>query len=262
MSAAVPQLDEDEITSIVTKRLWSNDMVEIFEPLKKLAQLLANTDNNRVIAFRRGAVMASVQTMYRYEACAAIQCDELDALVGLSCCVITYFQWDIIQGRGIECCIWSMGKHKDQPTVQASGCLVIANLFLSPSLRKSIVDDEGLKLVVYAMGNNQDDATVQQNGCRAFANLLLIESSWAKAAADYGGIRRVMSAMNNHPFHAEIQKNGCYFLAHLSSAHQEYRSKVIEANGAASIAEALRIHIGNEQVMSAVRQALTAMTGA
>jgi hypothetical protein len=122
---------------------------------------------------------------------------------------------------------------------------------------------DGLKVVVYAMENHQDDATVQQNGCRAFANLLPIDSSWAKAAAaDYGGIRRVMSAMNNHPFHAEIQKNGCYFFARLSSAHQEYRNKVIEANVAASIAEALRIHIGNEQAMSAVRQALTAITGA
>jgi hypothetical protein len=40
MDAVMPQTDEDEITSIVTKRLWSNDIVEIFEHLENSSSSL------------------------------------------------------------------------------------------------------------------------------------------------------------------------------------------------------------------------------
>jgi hypothetical protein len=161
-----------------------------------------------VTAFQGGAVLAIVQTMYRYEACVVIQWRGIDSLAHLSCCNVAYFQWDIIKGRGIECCIWSMGKHKDLPMVLADGCLLIANLLSISFLRKSIVDEGGLKVVVNAMVNHQDEARVQEQGCRALSSY---ESSWAKAAADSGGTRLVISAMNKHLNHAEVQVNGATF---------------------------------------------------
>jgi hypothetical protein len=156
-------------------------------------------------------------------------------------------------------CLVHKKNTKKLAMVQQNGCLLIGNLLSIPSLRKSVVDQGGLKAVVYALEKYPQDAPLQLDGCGALDFLLSIEFSWVKAAADSGCIELVVSAMNKHPDDATIQINGCNFLASISSAHADCRNTVIQAKGVASVAEALRIHSGNEQVKIATRRALTAV---
>jgi hypothetical protein len=67
MAGSVTHPDKVEINSIVTKKLWSKNLADVFERVGRLHDLLdssnVNAENNRKIAFRPGAVMAIVQNM-------------------------------------------------------------------------------------------------------------------------------------------------------------------------------------------------------
>jgi hypothetical protein len=114
MAAAVTHPDKVEINLIVTKQLWSKNLADVFEPVGRLHDLLdssnVNAENNRKIAFRRRADMAIVQNMRRFKSSERLHCNCIGILINLGVCDCDHYLLGLVEGGGLECCVWSIKK--------------------------------------------------------------------------------------------------------------------------------------------------------
>jgi hypothetical protein len=151
--------------------------------------------------------------------------------------------------------------------VQASGCLLIGNLWQSFDNRKSIaVDQGGLAAVLNAMKNHPEDCDVQHFGCAALCGVILDDLededepiALAKAVVDNKGIETVIEAMSKHRHDSNIQVHGCEFVCVLAGYDDNYRKSIIRASGLVAIGEARRIHSYNVNVVREADKVLKAV---
>jgi hypothetical protein len=251
--------DDIEISSIVTKRLSSDNIEDVTEAMKYLSTLVFSAGNNnaaegnRKTAFRRGAPLAVVQAMRRCANSVQIQNMGIRVLSSISNFEQDNFGPDIIALGGLECCLAAMKLHNINTNVQANGCVLIGNLWRSGTMKVS--DEDGLKAVVKAMEQNKEMRMVQRSGCCALEAWLLAEE-WVKRAV-VGCIDRIIDAMNHHPDDSELQEYCCDYLTFVSKADQKYRGAILDAK--IPVGEALRIYKDNAQVRVAARKAYKAI---
>jgi hypothetical protein len=96
--------DDIEISSIVAKRLSSDNTEDVTEAMESLKTLVM-VEGNQKTAFRRGAPLAVVQAMRRYANSLQIQSLGLRVLSYIICFEHGNFGPDIIALGGLQCCI-------------------------------------------------------------------------------------------------------------------------------------------------------------
>lgn len=260
-----PRADNDELNSIVTHDLWSDECQDVamaMQSLRKLVDRCSNSinyDENRKMAFRRGGHLAIVQAMIRNSSTFEIQRDGCLVLMRISLCGLDNARRDIIEIGAIKCCRRAMEQFPEQSSVQTAGCKLIRNLWITPDVRRSVVAGGGLTIVLNAMDKLKKDRNVQNNGCKALFALLCDESTWAKKMVDAGCIEVVIAAMENCPHDTAIQVYGCKFLLALAQINKDYCGRIIQAKGLVAIVEAKRNHQDDERVLSEVRNAVKAI---
>jgi hypothetical protein len=281
-TTVISRTDEEEINSIVTTRLSSDNVEDVVDAMNSLAKLLYSKENgnfaeNRKLAFRRGAPITIVQAMSRRKnddgassSVADIQSNGCLALARISCCKFDNISiaQDIIAVGGLKGCLAAMEQRSDDnndnkksTNIQSYGCLLIHNLWICKDVRKNVVDEGGLKAVVNAMTDFDQDATVQRSGCFALKALLWEEHTWAEAVINAGCAGLVITAMNNHANDPELQVHGCEFLSRISKVSEDYRNMILKDKCLVPIVEALRIHNDNNKVKVAAQHAMKTVSG-
>jgi hypothetical protein len=213
-TALPPLTDKEKINLIVTNRLWSDNVETVVYAMLSLTELVAETtdsvnhDENRKIAFRRGAPLAVVKAMKRHEASRDMQDVGCLVLAGVS--TVDDTQVDIIETGGLEVCLSAMDRHANDAGVQRSGCSLIGNLWWNSGVRQTVVDGGGLTKVLLALNTYKHHAHVQQCGCYALASLGHESFAGGQMVVDAGGID--ITAMENHPHEAvsscgQLRKN-------------------------------------------------------
>ena len=153
----------------------------------------------------------------------------------------------------------AMSRAPHDMVVQEKGCERLWVLSWEEENAAVIGRAGGVTMILAAMSRFPMNCHLQQCGCESLQNLST-QNANRREICQLSGVYIIVQAMLRHPTVAGIQQCGCTALASIASGDSPYYQQAVQqAAGLNAVLNAARSFCGEESVIEAANDALTAM---